>query len=417
MVSGKSNSPIPVAFLFVLAGIMLVFYLVRISRNEFVAQLAMESDAMAIVNYYVPQRIELDSVVVESNVKLPTFQSAHPLFGVLVLGDSKDSFVTIALDEAPDKSFSYIYIDKNNNEDLTDDGEPVWDEDKGSYWLKEVLVDVDYLDAPTNAPVPYPVSLYHFKNRLSHLVVAYRNGYREGEIALKDTTYKIALLDDDLDGLFNDFDNGALIIDVNKDGVLDGNPDSPEFYALGQPINVNGRTYDIQHISPAGNLIAFSLADSSVRAKPNLTLGQPAPLFHGRTMDGRTIDLDALKGKTVLLDFWATWNKPWNENLKSLKDTYYRFHAQGFEIIGINLDYDLKKLPPFLNENNIAWPQIANGQGWDLALAKLFNVESLPKNYLLDRNGVIRYKNLTGRNLYLKVRELVNEPIVSGLGY
>lgn len=414
MMSKTNNKFFPAAYLFVLAGMMLLSYLLRLRRNEFSAELAMESDAMAIVNYYLPRRIELRPVAAEKSLKLPPFKSAHPLFGALALGNSADSLISLVLDESPGQDFSYLYIDKNNDEDLTNDDEPGWSEEKGSYWSKEVLIDVYYKNPRNEAAVPYPVRLYRFKHRLHNSVMAYRNGYRRGKIALVDTTYKIALFEDDMDGLFDQMDKGALIIDVNGDGVLDGSTDSAEYYPLNQAFNIHGISYRVKHVTPSGDRITIARVDTMVFPKVTVTPGKRPPAFRSPTLAGEIVDLkEDYAGKIVLLDFWASWCKPWEQELPSLKNTYYRFHPLGFEIVGINLDYDLDKLKKYLVDHKINWAQIANGLAWDMPLVQLYGVDALPRNFLLDRNGILRYKNLHGKYLGIKVRELLNETNLS----
>ncbi|MFQ5639045.1 MAG: TlpA family protein disulfide reductase [bacterium] len=375
-------------------------------REEFTAELAMQSDAMAIVNYYQPKRIILSAQPQEAGLTLPNFSVSQPLFGVLMLGDSPDSLITLALDETD--SGSYLYIDRNNNEDLTDDGDPGWDEDKSAYRSKEALVDVTYKDSNQKAPVPYPITFYRSKNRTPDSIVAFRNGYREGTIALKDTSYRIALLDDDFNGLFTE--KGAIIIDTNRDGHLSGDTDSEEYYSLHEPFNLNGVTYKMKHVSPAGDFITLTIADTMVFPKTSLIIGTVAPSFQTRSIDGQSIDLLNYRNKVVLLDFWATWCKPWEEALPELKRIHERYQARGLEIIGVNLDYDLETLSDFVQENRIPWQQVSTGKGWDMALVNIYKVEAIPKNFLLDRNGVIRYKNLHGNTLRLKISELLNEP-------
>lgn len=401
----------PPVYLFVLAGLMLLFFLLSFEKSEFTTTLEMESDAMAIVNYYVPRRIILEDFPKEKNLKLPEFKSAQPKFGTLILGNSSDSLITLALDESKSEGFSFIYIDKNNNEDLTDDEEPFWDEDKNDYWTKEALVDVHYKNGKKKAAIPYPISFYRYKHRLTDTIVAFRNGYRKGYISLKDTTYKIAILDDNLNGLFNDLETSALIIDVNKDGVLDGNTDSAEYYPLTKPFCVNNETYRVKSITPPGDLITLSVADTMVLPKVVLEPGFKAPTFRMTAIDGRIINLGDFKDKVVLLDFWASWCKPWEKELSTLKHLYYRYHHQGFEIIGLNLDYDLDLVKEFIATRRLRWPQISNSGGWEMPLVDIYRVEALPKNFLLDRNGIIRYKNLLGKKLESCVRELLNEPI------
>jgi len=391
------------------AGLALAMLLVVIllRKTEFAAQLTMESDAMAMVNYYYPKRIVLSPYTREAQLKLPEFKSAQPLFGALQVGNGADSLVTLALDESQSDGFSFLYIDKNNNEDLTDDGEPQWDIDEGEYWSKEALVDVHYKNG--DMAVPYPITFYRYKNRLTDAIIAYRNGYRVGQIALKDTIYKLAVLDDDLDGLFNDYEHGALVIDVNRDGVLNGHTDSPEFFSLLAPFNVHGHPYKIKSIVPSGERVKFAPLDTTVTPKAALELGTPAPTFRSAALDGKVIDLAEHKNQVVLLDFWATWCKPWEMELESLLRHYDRYHPRGFEIVGVNLDYDLDLVREYIQTKNISWPQIANGSGWNLPLAEIYNVDALPKNFLIDRNGMIRYKNLQGAHLSAKIYELLNE--------
>jgi peroxiredoxin len=377
----------------------------------------MESDAMTMVNYYYPKRIVLKDTPLEKNLKLPQFRFQNPKFGAIVLGNSADSLVTLALDESADHRFSYLYIDKNNNEDLTDDGEPNWDEDKHTYLIKDALVDVYYKNRNRKAAVPYHISFYRYKNRLLDSIVAFRNGYRRGYIALKDSIYKIAILDDDLNGLFNEKEKGAVIIDLNKDGLLNGNTDSEEYYPLTEPFNVGGVTYQVKRITPAGDLITLSVADTTVLAKVPLLPGNAAPPFRMMTIDNQVIDLRNFKKKVVLLDFWATWCKPWENELPYLKRIYSRYHNQGFEIIGLNLDYDLDLVEEFIKTQQLKWPQISTGRGWEMPLVEIYKIEAVPKNFLLDRDGIIRYKDVKRKKLEASIRELLNEPMANEVAF
>lgn len=372
----------------------------------------MESDAMAVVNYYYPKRIDLKSTPEEANLILPEMRCAQPLYGSLILGNSADSLISVVLDESVDDQFSFLYVDKNNNEDLTDDDNPQWDEEENGYWFKEELVDVYYRDDRQKAPVPYTIKFYRHPKRMPKVLVAFRNGYREGAITLKDTTYKVALFDDDLDGLFQLSGKGAIIIDINRDGVLNGRTDSPEYFTFDDLFNIRGETYRIKRISPAGDVLTLTTADSAVAPKRILTAGQNAPDIRTTSLQGTFIDLNAFKNKVVLIDFWATWCKPWQNELGILKRSYQRYHPRGFEIIGVSLDYDLDTLREFLQSNDIRWGQVATGEGWRMDLVRIFNVQAVPKNFLLDRNGVIRFKDVHGNHLGARIFELLNEPEV-----
>lgn len=404
---------LPPVFFVVLAGLMLLSFLLKPNRNEFNAVLAMESDAMAMVNYYYPRRIVLQDAPLERNLRLPQFKFQSPKFGTLVLGNSADSLVSLALDESRDHKFSYLYIDKNNNEDLTDDGDPLWDEDKNIYLTKDALVDVYYKNVKNKVAVPYHISFYRYKHRLLDSIVAFRNGYRTGYVTLQNAMFKVAILDDNLNGLFNEMDKGALIIDINRDGILNGNTDSDEFYPLTMPFNIQGVSYQIKKITPTGDRITFSLADTAVLPKATLLAGIEAPPFRMKALDGQVIDLTGLKNKVILLDFWASWCKPWEKQLPYLKRIYFRYHYRGFEIIGLNLDYNLGLVKEFIDAHKLRWPQISTGGGWDMPLVEIYKVEAIPRNFLLDRSGIIRYKDVRGKDLEASIRELLNEPMVN----
>ena len=390
----------------VLLTIALLFYLNR--PKQYATDLTMESEAMSMVNYYIPNRIELGDQPAEKLLKVPEFISEAPRYGKLKLGNGMDSIITVILDES--KQTSLLYIDKNNNEDLTDDDEPAWDEDKPLYRMKTVLIEVSYKEKNANKTVPYPVVFYRYKNRFENAVIAYRDGFRKGTIALEDTTYKVALLDDDLNGLFDELGKGTIIIDRNSDDVLDGSDDSDECFPLNAHFMIGQTAYKVKFISPSGDHLVLAETDTMVVHPTPLNEEMSAPDFKTTDFSGTTIQLSDFRNKVVLIDFWATWCKPWEHELVDLQRTYHRYHVRGFEIIGMNLDYDLDLMQAFIEKNKIHWPQITTGEGWDMPFVDLFHVRFLPKRFLIDRKGIIRYKDLPARFLSSKVYELLNEP-------
>lgn len=121
------------------------------------------------------------------------------------------------------------------------------------------------------------------------------------------------------------------------------------------------------------------LATMDMRSKP-LELSFTA-------VDGREVDLADLRGKVVLVDFWATWCPPCVEEVPEVVEVYEKFKDQGFEIVGISLDQDKSALEKFTKENKMTWPQFFDGQGWDNEIAKRFKIQSVPTMWLLDREG------------------------------
>lgn len=123
--------------------------------------------------------------------------------------------------------------------------------------------------------------------------------------------------------------------------------------------------------------------------------------------DGKPLKLSALKGKVVLIDFWATWCGPCIQELPNVIAAYKKYHGQGFEIVGISLDQDEQKLKDFLASHDMPWPQFFDGKGWQNEVGQLYGVQSIPKTYLLDRDGKVRRVGLRGEALGREVQKLL----------
>ena len=133
--------------------------------------------------------------------------------------------------------------------------------------------------------------------------------------------------------------------------------------------------------------------------KLSLVVGAQFPDFNEKDLNGKPISVSGLKGKVVLVDFWATWCPPCRAELPNVIKTYEKHHGKGFEIIGISLDQDKSKLTSFTKDRDMTWQQYFDGQGWGNKLAQKYGVNSIPATYLLDTSGKIIGSNLRGEDL------------------
>lgn len=153
---------------------------------------------------------------------------------------------------------------------------------------------------------------------------------------------------------------------------------------------------DFPETKPA---LAMKRQAEGKKVQANLVAGKVFPDFNEPDTAGKPLSIGAYKGKVVLVDFWATWCRPCVEELPNVIKAYEKHHAQGFEIIGISLDQDKKKLETFVKQKQMPWPQFFDGKGWQNKLAQQYGVNSIPATYLLDREGNIIAKGLRGEEL------------------
>ena len=137
----------------------------------------------------------------------------------------------------------------------------------------------------------------------------------------------------------------------------------------------------------------------AMKIRRTLLEGTSFPGFDETDLAGKPLSLAGYKGKVVLIDFWATWCMPCRMELPNVLKVYEKYHAQGFEVIGISLDESQPMLDRFIQENNLAWPQFNDGKRWDNKLAMKYGVMSVPTTYLLDGEGKIIGINLRGDEL------------------
>ena len=148
--------------------------------------------------------------------------------------------------------------------------------------------------------------------------------------------------------------------------------------------------------------ILDSLAKQAAGKKiqDSLAAGAVFPDFAETDLNGKPLSVAALKGKVVLVDFWATWCPPCRAELPNVIATYKKHHSEGFEIIGVSLDSEREKLDAFLKQQDgMTWPQYFDGLGWSNKLAGKYGVQSIPFAVLVGPDGKIIGKDLRGEEL------------------
>ncbi|MEN9335154.1 MAG: hypothetical protein RLZZ500_141 [Bacteroidota bacterium] len=133
-----------------------------------------------------------------------------------------------------------------------------------------------------------------------------------------------------------------------------------------------------------------------------------APNFQGKSPDGKVISLQSALGKVTLIDFWASWCPPCRKENPNVVKLYADYHAKGFNILGVSLDEDVNKWKAAIAKDKITWPQVSNLKGWEDPIARLYVVEEIPTTFLLDAEGNILARGLTGPALREKVASLLN---------
>lgn len=128
--------------------------------------------------------------------------------------------------------------------------------------------------------------------------------------------------------------------------------------------------------------------------------GSIAPELEFSDPDGKVRKLSDLRGKVVLIDFWASWCGPCRKENPHVRAMYEKYHDRGFEIFSVSLDNNKDRWKDAIAKDGLVWPNhVSDLKGWGSAAAKLYGVSSIPSTFLVDKDGRIIAKGLRGEQL------------------
>jgi len=143
-----------------------------------------------------------------------------------------------------------------------------------------------------------------------------------------------------------------------------------------------------------------------VEAAQKTAIGSLAPDISMPTPDGKTINLSDLRGKIVLIDFWAAWCGPCRRESPNMVKLYEEYNKHGFEIFGVSLDTEKERWTTAIEDDKLIWTQVSDLLGWDSKAQELYGFEGIPYTVLIDKEGKIIAKGLRGEALAEKLEEI-----------
>ncbi len=152
--------------------------------------------------------------------------------------------------------------------------------------------------------------------------------------------------------------------------------------------------------------------DLSTRAAAmkTVSIGQKAPDFTLNDVNGNPVSLSSKIGsKLLLIDFWAGWCGPCRQENPNVVKVYNEFNKKGFDVFGVSLDQTKEEWVKAIADDKLTWTHVSDLQYWNNAAAKLYAVNSIPANFLLDETGTIIARNLREDDLYNKVKEILGK--------
>jgi len=181
-------------------------------------------------------------------------------------------------------------------------------------------------------------------------------------------------------------------------------------YGVLQNPDISLFTHAVDCAQRAGKTSKYTQAiEQRYNTESRFMIGGEAPNIKLKQLDGKDMELYKLRGKVVLIDFWASWCGPCRRENPNVRRLYSRFKSKGFEIYGVSLDSDAARWKGAIAADSLTWFHVSDLGGWQSSAAALYQVHSIPQTFLLDKNGRIIAKALRSEQLEAKLEELLGK--------
>jgi thiol-disulfide isomerase/thioredoxin len=387
---------------------------------------------------FIPAVVKLVDERPAAITKEPAYVG-KPKYGAFKVGNGPKAVTFFAIDE--DAKTSKIYIDYNQNGDLTDDGSGNWDKAvdvQGVPNFRSIVTVHASWGTPLEELESGSYSLYLYKR-----IGATSFGYskvtgRTGKVTLGGKRYSVEIAENNSDGIFTVPATGDLTrrpcefyIDLDGDGTFKGIQQEvngkkmllPERFSMTDPIQIDEQWYYIRP-NVSGSQIQFITTTATGKSEPAqstepkakivLSAGEPAPDFIAQTPDGKPINLSDFKGKVVLLDFWATWCGPCQASMPGLEKLYQDVKDQGVVVLSLNVydtkapfDIWIKKHSGSDYNFNFAFDPAGRDDKTSIA-AHTYGVTVIPAMFVVGRDGKL-VGTLMGSGNEANLKKILND--------